>query len=177
MSNPRYSIDQSVSVISENQKFSGTVLGVQFVVPVWFYVVALDDPIETDQGLQKGIYVPESSLMINPSVKEWALVGTYVYVLTEEQMGKGEHPAAIDVRVKIGEGSDDLWYIQTEDELDGDELWTGETLDSQEEALEMALDIIKDNHEADEGEDAAAYLERLALERVTPCPPNPSSTG
>jgi hypothetical protein len=163
MSEPLYSIDQSVSVISENQKFSGTVLGIQFVVPVWFYVVALDDPIETDQGSQKGIYVPESSLMINPGVKEWVLVGSYVYALTDEEMEDGELPAAIDVKVKIGEGSDGLWYIQTEDELDGDTLWTQES-DTLEEAQENALAIIDDNHEADEGENAAAYLERTSLE-------------
>ena len=164
MSDPLYSIDQSVNVISDDQKFAGTVLGLQYVVPVWFYVVALSDPIETDQGMQKGIYVPESSLTVNPKVQQWTLVGTYVYVLTDEEIEESKLPAAIDVKVNIGEGSDGLWYVQTEDELDGEDFWVGDTLTSPEEARELALGIIKDNHEADKGENAAAFLERIALE-------------
>ena len=174
MADPKFEVDEPVNVIGDGQVFSGTVLGIQFMVPVWWYIVGLDDPIESDYGPQKGLFVPESSLeecsddpkdVPEPNIieSEWATIGSYVFTYTPEQMTAG-HPAAIDVEVRLAHDDQGKLYVQTFDEIDGASLWDGLPYDSEEIAASVARQVIADCHEAEPGENAAAYLERIKAE-------------
>lgn len=178
MADPKFEVDEPVNVISEGQVFSGTVLGIQFMVPIWWYVVSLNDPIESDYGPQKGLFVPESSLeedsdepkeaeSTEPNIieSEWAPVGSYVYTCTEDQISDG-HPAAIDVGVRLVHDDTGKIYIQTVDEVDGTSLWDNIPYDTQGVAESVAHQMIDDNHEAEPGENAEAYLARIKAEEA-----------
>jgi hypothetical protein len=168
MTDPKFEIDEPVNVVSDGQLFPGTVLGTQFLVPLWFYVVELDEVIETDNGPQRGLFVPESSLeecSDEPKIidTEWARVGSYVYVCNQDQVNEG-HPEAIDVEVRLVHDSKGKLYVQTVDEIDGISLWDNIPYDDQEQAQAVAQQVIDESHEAEPGEAAASYLERVMAE-------------
>jgi hypothetical protein len=171
MSDPKFEVDEPVNVIGDEQVFPGTVLGIQFNVPVWWYIIGLDDPIESDYGPQKGLFVPESCLEecqeedSEPVIieSEWSTVGSYVYVCNQEQVDQG-HPTAIDVEVRLVHDDEGRIYIQTVDEIDGTSLWDDIPYFTQSDALIMAKEVISESHEAEPTENAAAYLARVMAE-------------
>ena len=177
MADPKFEIDEPVNVINGGQLFPGTVLGIQFLVPLWFYVVELEETIETDNGPQRGLFVPESSLEYQEETieeegsepviieSEWSTVGSYVYACNQEQIDQG-HPAAIDVEVRLVHDDQGKIYIQTVDEIDGTSLWDDIPYDTQNEALIMAKKVISESHEAEPPENAAAYLARIKAEEA-----------
>jgi hypothetical protein len=179
---PKFEIDEPVNVNSDDQVFPGTVLGIQYVVPVWYYVIALVDSIESDYGPQKGIFVPESSLSeyedsdeedsdeedsdeAEPNIIESKseVVGYYVYACSQDQVNEG-FPDAIDVEVRLVHDDTGKIYIQTSDEIDGTSFWDNIPYDTEEVAKEVALRVISENHEAEPGEDARSYLRRITDE-------------
>ena len=168
MADPKFEVDEPVNVISEGQLLSGTILGIQFVVPLWYYVVALDGVLETDNGPQRGLFVPESSLEEcsgEPQIidSEWAPVGSYVYVCDQDQVNGG-FPDAIDVEVRLVHDDKGKFYVQTVDQIDGKALWDDLPYDTQEIAEAVARQVIAESNEADPSENAAKYLERIKAE-------------
>jgi hypothetical protein len=172
MSDPKFEVDEPVNVIGDGQVFPGTVLGIQFNVPVWWYIIGLDDPIESDYGPQRGLFVPESSLEgpledeeSEPVIieSEWATVGSYVYACNQEQIDQG-HPAAIDVEVRLVHDDQGRIYVQTVDELDGISFWDNLPYETQGQAESVAKEVIAEGHEAEPGENAEAYLARTMAE-------------
>jgi hypothetical protein len=173
MSDPKFEVDEPVNVIGDGQVFPGTVLGIQFNVPVWWYIIGLDDPIESDYGPQKGLFVPESCLEecqeedSNPTLieSEWATIGSYVYVCNQDQVDQGS-PEAIDVEVRLVHDDQGNIYVQTVDEIDGTSLWDDIPYETQAEAESAAKEVIDSSHEAEPGENAAAYLKRIKAEEA-----------
>ncbi len=172
MQEPEFEIDELVNVVVDEESIPAIVLGVQYMVPMWYYVVALERPIRADFGLQKGLFLPETSLSATEDKKtnepelvkdEGICVGSYVYTSTEDQVQEGE-PAAVDVRVLIVRDTEGKYYVQTVDAIDGESLWNGLPYNAPSDAEEVARKIIEENHEAGPGEDAAAYLSRIAKE-------------
>lgn len=177
MSKPKFEVDEPVIVVNKGQRLPGVVLGIQlgvlvhqFVEHIWFYIVGLDDPIETNDGLQKALYVSESVVEESsddsePNIieTEWAVMGSYVYTCTPEQIAEG-HPEAIDVEVRLVHDYEGLLYVQTKDEIDGLALWDKLPYSHIGSAESRAREVIEENHEAGKGEDAAAYLERIKAE-------------
>lgn len=164
MADPKFEVDEPVTVIGDEQMFSGTVLGIQFNVPTWWYIIKLDDPIESDYGLQKGLFVPEACLEecqeedSEPAIleNEWTTIGSYVYTCNQEGF-----PDAIDVEVRLVHDDQGNVYVQTLDEIDGTLLWDITPYKTQAEAEAIAREVIANSHEAEPGENAATYLKRI----------------
>ena len=174
MSDPKFEVDEPVNVIVGEQVFPGTILGIQFVMPIWYYIVELDDLMESDYGPQRGLFIPESSLSecqdddieedSEPSIVKGELtsIGSYVYCCNPDQVDQG-YPEAIDVEVRLV-NDNEKFYIQTVDQIDGTSLWDEIPYATREQAESVAKDVLSESHEAELGENAAAYLERIKAE-------------
>jgi hypothetical protein len=161
---PEYEIDSLVELEIEGQDVTGTVTGINYVCPIYMYVIQLDDPIETEFGNQTGLYVPENILYGCPDANEitqWVEVGSYVFTYDVE----GEFDEkVIDVHVKIGSDAEESdWYVFSDDCRDGLRPLTFKPFNKDDASLFAKLHI-EENHEADRGENAEQYQARMKEE-------------
>lgn len=163
---PIHQIDDEVEVHlgEDTLDARGTVTGISYVCPLYMYVVQLDSPIEGEFGQQTGLYIPESMLVSKPDIDniKRELVGVYVFVTEPED--EGETVEALDVQVSVGSEDGVLWYVLSEDDMDGVQPVVFTPFTSQEDAEGFARDYIESNHEADPGENAEQYLTRISAE-------------
>jgi hypothetical protein len=160
---PEHSIEDEVEVrigSDRSEHRRGIVLGISYVCPIYMYIVQLDVPIESEFGLQTGLSVPESILVAKPDISNLTnikSIGSYVFVFEDDGVIN-----ASDVKVSIG-SDDGLWYVISEDDLDGDQPVIFTSFPDQVCAETFACNYLEENYETGPGETAKQYLEELAI--------------
>lgn len=162
---PAHKIDDEVDVHigADSQDMRGIVTGISYVCPLYMYVVQLNSPIEGEFGPQTGLYVPESLLVSKPDISgitERSPIGAYVFTIDEDD----EVVDAIDVYVSVGSEDGILWYVLSDDVMDGVQPVVFTPFTSQADAESFAWDYTASNHEAAPGENAEQYLARISTE-------------
>ena len=96
-------------------------------------------------------------------VLSWDHAATFVATYDDaDECGDWRH-GACDVRVEIGRAGA-RWYIRTRDDANGSDECGDTAYSSEDAALAAAQEYADDHHEADPGERAADYVERMRAE-------------
>lgn len=98
------------------------------------------------------------------NVLSWYTEASYVATYDTD----GDMEGACDVRVEIGRAGA-RWYLRTRDDAGGSDECDDTAYPSEEAAIAAAGKYADDHHEADPGEDAADYLERVRAEAEATC--------